>query len=181
MSVREAYGDATPIKTYPGFDGQPVGLYNGAPRTTPKVNYLVYQFGPWLVEVVDYDQPQAFGDAMTDQERAIWARSLAGHLTSDGFLRLEVRAPLSKLRSTDDLIGAPSAGSPQVELFADRCSPHSPAAVASRSRFVQGDGEQGVAWCDRATGFRVNVTGPSQFVDIAEHGLAIRSTTAAGR
>jgi hypothetical protein len=178
MSVRDAYGDATPIKTYPGFDGQPVGLYNGAPRTTPNVNYLVYQFGPWLVEVVDYDQPQAFGDAMTDQERAIWARRLVGSVTPDGFLRLDVRAPLKQLRSTDDLIGAPRAGSPQVELFADRCSPRSPSAVASRSRFVQGDGEQGVAWCDRGTGFRVSITGPRQFVDSAERGLAIRPTTA---
>jgi len=178
VSVRDAYGNATPIKTYPGFDGQPVGLYNGAPRTTPKVNYLVYQFGPWLVEVVDYDHAQAFGDAMTDQERAIWARSLVGDVTPDGFLRLEVRSPLTRLRSTDDLIGAPRAGSPQVELFADRCSPGSPSAVASRSRFVQGNGEQGVAWCDRATRFRVSVSGPSQFVDIAEHGLAIRPATA---
>lgn len=177
MTLREAYGDATPVTTFPGFDGRPVGLYNGAPRGMPNTDYLVYRFGPWLVEVDVGSKRQTFGDAMTEHERAVWARSPVGDVSQDGFLRLKVRAPLENLRSSDNLIGAPRVASPQVELIAGRCSPRSSADVATRNRSVQGDGEQLVAWCDRATGFRIAVTGPSQFVNFAERGLAIRPAT----
>jgi hypothetical protein len=171
-SLRDVYGDTSPVKTYRGFDGRPVRYYRTPNGQT--LNELVYQFGPWLVQVFDYtdvNQSQ-FADAMTDHERAVFARSLEGHVDANGYLVLRARSPLRDLVSTDDLLGDGEPQTLDVELFANRCSMRDPATVEAHHAF--GGGAPGISWCDRATGFQVSLTGPHDVVAAASANLRIR-------
>jgi hypothetical protein len=176
-TIAEVYGDAQPVKTFPDADGKPVGFYRGidAGRTNP-VDYLVFQFGPWLVEVHDVQQPGDFELPMTDDELATWARSLRGHVASDGYLRLDPAAPLSLVVGDEPaVIGGPSTyggsslGAPFIELFSTKgvCAP-----TASKADGVQRY-PGGAQWCDTEAGVRVSVSGPADFVEQVVAGLEV--------
>lgn len=93
-TIDAVYGDAEPVATYPGADGRRVPYYHGsdAGRTTP-FDYLVFEFGPWLVEVPDIQQPGGFEDRKTEEERAAWARSLRANIDPNGYLMLNPAPP----------------------------------------------------------------------------------------
>lgn len=78
-----AAGTQRELAVYEGVDGMKVRFWD-LPRPSP--DYLGFQFGDWGVLVYDYPLPRR---SMTDRQRAEWARSLAGHLTDTGYLRLE--------------------------------------------------------------------------------------------
>jgi hypothetical protein len=168
-TAQQRFGNVQPLATYPGFDGQLVRLLPGESLGTPAVRYLVYEFGPWLVEFAD-EPPGLFGDEMADLERATWARSLEGTVDRRGFLRLKARPPLRGLRVRDSALGIAIAGQPGIEFIARRCGP----SGRPRGSFVQSNGERGVSWCDGRTGIQVSAYGPDDFVERVRQHLRVR-------
>jgi hypothetical protein len=64
-TLASVYGDAEPIATYAGAHGEPVRYYRAADAgRTVRLDYLVFEFGPCLVEVYDVQQPGDFEDRM---------------------------------------------------------------------------------------------------------------------
>jgi hypothetical protein len=53
---------------------------------------LVFRFGRWTIGVWD-------GGSMTKRDKAVWARSLSGAVTSEGYLVLSARPPLRLARA----------------------------------------------------------------------------------
>lgn len=164
-----------PLQTYPGAAGQPVRLFHASQRRDANVgmalDYLVFQFGPWLVEVYDlqHPQPNDYESRMTDAERSTWARSLSGRVDRDGYLVVTARPPLhvEPQNGAEVVFGAPRAGAPQVELADSYCG--QPQSDTTKHRHFHQTGEFGVAWCD-PTGFHVSATGPEQFVTgVSDH------------
>jgi len=180
-TIDAVYRDAEPITTYPGADGRPVAYYHGsdAGRTTP-FDYLVFEFGPWLVEVPDIQAPGDFEDRKTEEERATWARSLRGSIDPDGYLVLNPVPPLAlQVEGELAVIGGPAApggpaiGLPHVELFSTEavCAPDATKENSlERFEFETGN-EVGAGWCDAEAGVRIRVSGPKDFVDQAVSGL----------
>lgn len=149
------------------YDGSDVG------RTVP-LDYLVFQFGPWLVKAYDLQQPGDFEDRMSDDERATWAASLDGETDEHGFLVLKARPPLEVGRSGNAVLGQPGA-STYLLLQEGGCGhEHSD---TSTPRLVSDLVGIGAAWCDAGTGLHVYVAGPAEFVERVVDGLVIRVLT----
>lgn len=91
-TVADAYSGRQPHKTYAGSDGQTISYFTGT-----DINYLVFQIGDWVVSVPDYEGTSAAANnvAMTDDQRATYAANLTGHQTTDGYLVLTPKPPLS--------------------------------------------------------------------------------------
>ena len=174
-TIAKVYRGAKPIRVYSGARGRRVPYYRASDAgQTVALNYLVFQFGPWMVEVYDVQRPGAFEDRMTDTERARWARNFDGHVGRDGFLVLKARKPLQLQHDFTLVLGVGAAGTTQVEISSYACG--MPASdTAERRRFVQPSGSVGVAWCDPATGAHVTVEGPPDVVDVAALGLKLRT------
>lgn len=83
-----------PIRDYEGADGVSVPFMRDVGGDG--MDYLAFGFGSWTVSVYDYP---VGGARMTEEERSIWARSLTGHETEDGFLLLQARPPLRLARA----------------------------------------------------------------------------------
>jgi hypothetical protein len=179
LSLGEVWAGFLPTAVYEGADGSMVRYFDGAQAisdyyATPKLDYLVFQFGTWQIAVYDVKTPGDFEDRMTETERATWARSLGGRVTSDGYLVLEPRVPLqaSPAGSSTVVFGTGRGTSdPHVNLEEGYCGqPESD--TATRRRFDD-LGQPAVAWCDPATGLHVSATGPAPFVDALADGLVI--------
>lgn len=160
------YGRARPIATYPGADGRRVRVYRGSDARDPEVrdrngDVLVYQFGSWLVEVFDGTQSDSF--ALTDTQRATWARSLSGQVDRDGFLVLHTRAPLGSLSGNGQFGSTPPGRA--LGLDGGRCDQDSPPAAIASSFGL---------WCDPRTGIRLVLSGPGGFVGHAADQLIVR-------
>jgi hypothetical protein len=118
--VLEALGPAQKLGWYRDGRGGTVGLWHLSPDA--ETNELAFVFGSWTVLVYDYTLGSA-GPPMTDEERGLWARSLRGRETPDGFLVLKARAPLT-LPSAGDHAGPElmfGNGGRMVLLFPGRC------------------------------------------------------------
>jgi hypothetical protein len=89
------YGDAAglaagpaPVACYRGPGGGQVELWR---TQDPDIRYwLLFRFGAWTVALWDGNA----GRLLSHLERAAWARSLVGHETGSGWLRLRGRRPL---------------------------------------------------------------------------------------
>lgn len=183
-TIEEVYGDAEPITTYPGADGRRVPYYQGsdAGRAAP-FDYLVFEFGPWLVEVPNIQRPADFEDRKTEEELATWARSLQGHLDPDGYLVLDPAPPLTLGPLSGELavIGGPAIpggraiGLPHVELISPEavCAPDATKENSLEPFEFETDDEVGAGWCDAEAGVRISVSGPQNFVDRAVSGLEV--------
>jgi hypothetical protein len=154
-----------PIREYEGADGTIVPLMRdeGGDGT----DYLAFGFGSWTVSVYDYP---GGGARLTEEERSLWARSLTGHETEDGFLVLDARPPLRLARAGEYpspmqlWLGGPHGG---VEIWpVERCSP--------KQRLERSAGY--ASWCDPVARMYLGVQGVKEFVDaVLAGGVRVRN------
>jgi hypothetical protein len=109
------------INVYKDGAGEVIGLWRFP--ADPEIDYLAFPFGEWTVLVYDY---RVLRDArMTNRVRKLWATSLTGRETDDGFLVLTARPPLrlaapaSRYKPTLTLFGKDG----KVELIGNYCPP----------------------------------------------------------
>ena len=86
-SVDDLYGDRQPEVEYEDADGNPVGFYT----EEDGLDYLVFQYGSWVVRAWDGD-PQ--GQRFSEENRAMFASLMRGHETDEGFLVLDPAEPM---------------------------------------------------------------------------------------
>jgi hypothetical protein len=87
-SIDELYGDRPPDVQYEDGDGIPVGFYTDEDN----LDYLVFQYGSWVVRAWD-DDPG--GTQFSEENREMFASLMRGRETSDGFLVLNPVEPMS--------------------------------------------------------------------------------------
>ncbi len=87
-SVDDLYGDRQPDVEYEDADGNPVGFFT----EEDGLDYLVFQYGSWVVRAWDDD---AEGRRFTEENRAMFASLMRGHETAEGFLFLDPVAPMT--------------------------------------------------------------------------------------
>lgn len=178
--VVHRFQDPELLGEYPDGRGGIVTFWHFAEE--PETNWLAFQFGDWTVLVYDY-APGSAGPPMTEEERRMWARTLLGHQTRDGFLVLEALPPLDLATAGDHAgpelqLDAHVAG---VTLYAERCEPYDEQAGFDEEKLVRVGGlvvdrSQGfAAWCDPDTGINIHVTGSREFIDQVIEGLDIRN------
>jgi hypothetical protein len=175
-TAAHVYGSAKPIAVYPGANGQHVLLFNPPPNSDggpvlPGQN-LVFQFGPWLVQV------ETLGRLTNVVEYTTWARSLTGTVEADGYLVLHARAPLLIGNQFDGGFGV-SYGPAYVRLTthstdlpAHLVCNRTPPGKSVRLRTPFYGGTVGVAWCV-GNDLHISATGRSTFVDLAAKYLQV--------
>lgn len=87
-SVKELYGDRQPDVEYEDADGNPVGFYT----ENDDLDYLVFQYGSWVVRAWD-DDPG--GTRFSEENREMFASLMRGRESSDGFLVLDPVTPMT--------------------------------------------------------------------------------------
>jgi hypothetical protein len=173
-TIEHVYANATPLKVYRGANGESVPYFRASQQVPPQpnpINYLVFQFGPWLVQVYDVQEAGDFERPMTDDERTTFSRSLTGTLDANGFLVLHAALPLSVDNAFDGGFGAQPGN--HLELASHLYCGQAPAGGDSTDhrRFRHGDGTPGVAWC--TDDLHVSATGTNSFVDLVDRGLRV--------
>jgi hypothetical protein len=97
-----------PIAVYRGAHGQAVPYYAGTQERYPflysNMDYLAFQFGPWIVLVEDIAHSSYFTARMTGEERATWARSFDDRVTTSGYLVFQPHSPLYVVRAEIDVV-----------------------------------------------------------------------------
>ena len=156
-----------PIAVYEGLHGQAVPYYAGTQERFPflyaNMDYLAFQFGPWVVLVGDMAR-SSYGTArMTNAERATWARSFDAYITPGGYLVYRPHAPLTVSRGPIDIVLRHGGGlleiSGPVGCAAPLPSPTVNAGITS--------------WCDPRSQVRVAATGAVSFTKAAAFHLHI--------
>jgi Tol biopolymer transport system component len=149
----------------------------------PETNWLAFQFGDWTVLVYDY-APGSAGPPMTEEERRVWARTLLGHQTRDGFLLLEALPPLELATAGDHAgpeLGLSAHAATGIGVYAERCQSYDKQEGFEENQLIRVGGlvvdrSKGfAAWCDPDTRINVHVTGNREFIDKAIEGLDIRN------
>lgn len=162
-TINFTYSGRKPIRTFRGANGTKVPYFDsGGP-----LDYLVFQFGPWMVSVYNHE-PGDFEDQMSDKELATWARSLEGHTDKRGFLVLTAKKPLIVEPLIDFVFGTRVAGQNFLEIASPYCT-GSAADTDVRRRFPNG-----VAWCDPRSGWHVSAEGDPDFVQGISDDLQIK-------
>lgn len=87
-TVADIYGDRPPDVEHEDADGNPVGFF----IEEDDVDYLVFQYGSWVVRAWDGD---AGGTQFTEENRELFASLMRGSETADGFLVLDPVPPMS--------------------------------------------------------------------------------------
>jgi hypothetical protein len=87
-SVEDLYGGRQPDVAYEDADGSPVGFY----VEEDDLDYLVFQYGSWVVRAWDDD---AEGRRFTEENRELFALLMRGRESSDGFLVLDPDPPMT--------------------------------------------------------------------------------------
>ncbi len=156
-----------PLAVYQGVHGQAVPYYGGTQERFPllysNMDYLVFQFGPWVVLVGDMVH-SSYGTArMTNRERATWARSFDAHVTTGGYLVYHPHLPLTVSRGPIDIVlshlGDSLEISGPVGCTASLALPTVNAGITS--------------WCDPRSEVRVAATGTTAFTHAVASGLRI--------
>ncbi|MDQ1481735.1 MAG: hypothetical protein QOI44_2596, partial [Actinomycetota bacterium] len=178
QTIEDVYGDATPVHVYRGPNGEAVPYFHARQsltRVVPDYDFLVFQFGPWLVQVYDQSettQAQGGADAtearMTDAQRGIWARSLTGTVDANGYLLLHTAEPLSLGNAFQGAFGDGERN--QLELASHLYCGQKESDTSVRRRFENENGS-GVAWC--AGDLHLSATRTKTFVDLAESHLQV--------
>jgi len=136
-TIDQVFAGLEPAKVYPGGNGESVSYFTGT-----NVNYLAFQIGDWVVTVPDgrdYEAPEL---AMTEDERAVYAESLSGYETADGFLVLTPVSPL-ELVSADQ----PSAAfGDALGLVYRDCAPTTDQAVNVNGFSIEAQSEEAGTW-----------------------------------
>jgi hypothetical protein len=140
---------------YEGAEGGTVEYWQA--RQQP--DFLVFRFGAWVLAVWDRGY-------MTQKDKALWARSLLGRESAEGYLVLTARAPLRLARAGEhagpELMFGDSLRR-SVLLFHTPCR----GRRVSRSSWFS-------SWCVPTADVRVHVYGPRRFANAVEAGLRIR-------
>jgi hypothetical protein len=175
-TVAQVYGDAQPVKVYRGANGEAVDYFHASQAVDPvnatKQDYLVFQFGPWLVQVYDVQQSGDFELRMTDAERATWARSLTGTLDANGYLVLHAQAPLSIPHDQGQESGFGSEPGNVVELDPHLYCNEPGSDTNVRRKGSSADGRHGVSWCV-AKELHVSAHGTARFAELAATQLEV--------
>ncbi len=176
QTIADVYGDATPIHVYRGRNGEAIPYFHepGVAPNEQKIDYLVFQFGPWLVQVDDVPETFNSEPRMTEAQRETWARSLTGTVEANGYLLLHAAAPLSLGNGFEGAFGANPGN--VVELGSHTACGQPESDTNVRRRFTDKPGPHldavaGVAWC--AGDLHVSATGTKTFVDLAADELEI--------
>jgi hypothetical protein len=163
-TIADIYRGHQLLKTYRGVDGQAVLLYRG-----PNTNYLVFQFGDWVVSIWDYPPGDSRGPAMTDQEHELWATHLRGHETADGFLVLDPLAPLTQVRTTDGPDASLQFGANGINILFRACQPDELRGPHDARGFITHAYQGSGTWvCDPRVPLIVNVFGATKW----QHNIA---------
>jgi hypothetical protein len=93
-SVADMYGDRLPDAVYIDGAGQPANFYS----EPDGLDYLVFQFGSWVVRA--WDNGPGPGEQFSEENRTRFATLLNGHETLEGFLVLDPVDPM-QVRPTD--------------------------------------------------------------------------------
>jgi hypothetical protein len=154
-----------PIAVYQGLHGQAVPYFAGTQERFPllyaNMDYLAFQFGPWVVLVGDMAH-SSYGTArMTNAERTTWARSFDAYITQGGYLVYRPHAPLTVSRGP--IVFSHAGGSLEISgpvgCTAPLTSPTVNAGITS--------------WCDPRSQVRVAATGTVAFTKAAASRLHI--------
>jgi hypothetical protein len=141
---------------YDGAEGGTVEYWRG-PHAQP--DFLVFRFGRWILGVWDRGY-------LTSEEKALWARSLVGRESVEGYLVLSARPPLRLARAGEhagpELIFGDSMRR-TVLLIRGACRRRAP----SRSSWFS-------SWCLPHAHLRVHVYGRPRFANAVFVGLKIR-------
>jgi hypothetical protein len=160
--VRTQFGASKPIRVFSHTPSGQVDLMPGDALGSPHESFLVFTFGKWLLEIPD-------DGSLGGINLSTLAANLAGSIDPSGYLHLSLRKPLTALLHPSIVFGGASEFSPQIELTPRSCS------STSSYPFRQGDGESGVAVCNREAATNASVTGPKAFVDQLAVGLKLSS------
>jgi hypothetical protein len=98
-----------PVAVYEGMDG-PVELWRGDPDHGGY--WLIFTFGGWRVAA-----PCHKGPGPGEEDHAVWARSLGGTETADGYLVLRAEPPLELHPYRD--VGGPAIYISEREVFVE--------------------------------------------------------------
>ena len=161
-TVADVAGDRAPTATYPGAGGQPVPYY--------EAEGLLFQFGPWVVQVPDRTDPANHpDDHLSPDQLAVWARNLDGHVDQRGFLVLTAGRQLQLTTGAKTSFGfGPTSTSADNVAIGEHwlCTgPDTDTTTPRRFPPAPGGAAKGAAWCDRRTGLHVSVVGTRKFVD----------------
>lgn len=117
-SIADMYGDRVPDAVYVDGAGQPVNFY----PESDGVDYLVFQFGSWVVRA--WDNGLGPGERFSEENRTRFAALLRGHETPEGFLVLDPVDPM-QVRPTDapDALLTTKDEVPVVSLLKGRTCP----------------------------------------------------------
>jgi hypothetical protein len=150
---------STPTKTYPGAAG-PVAYY----ETTESAD-LVFAFGSWVVLERDYPAGSEHADvALTDEQRAVFARTLAASITTDGYLVLQPRSPL-RLAKAAEPVGVFGERTARYLAIIDRpCSADASDRSPSGYR-IEPTGDSGQLALCTDEGYVVHAVGDAEFLD----------------
>lgn len=154
--IVETYGDGSLLDEYPGAGGSTVQFWR---FPSWEWDYLVYEFGSWVVMVYDY---RVLADArMTEEERSMWARNLRGIETESGFLTLDANAPL-------DVGGPEFHWPPEIVLSSPDGDIRLEATPCEESD------SSDVHWCDETGQIRISTPGePSAFETRVRQNLTV--------
>lgn len=122
-SVGDVYGDREPDETYEDADGNPVGFYS----EEDDQDYLVFQYGSWVVRAWDGGPG---GESFSADERVRFASLMSGHEIEEGFLVLDPSDPM-RVMPTDapDATLTDNSGAGLVGVFTSReCAAEGPFA-----------------------------------------------------
>jgi hypothetical protein len=123
-SVDDLYGERQPDVEYEDADGNPVGFYT----EDDDVDYLVFQYGSWVVRAWDGD---AEGRRFSEENREMFASLMSGRESSEGFLVLDPADPMS-IGPTDSPNATLTTRTPEeglVGIFSGRdCGTEGPSA-----------------------------------------------------
>jgi hypothetical protein len=156
-----------PLAVYRGAHGRSIPYYAGSQERFPllftNMDYLTFQFGPWVVLVGDMVHSSYRTARMTDGQRATWARAFDAHVTGDGYLVFRPHPPLALTRGSIDIVLRHTTGSLEisgpVRCGTPQIAPTVDAGVTS--------------WCDPRSDLRVAATGSVAFTQAAASGLRI--------
>jgi photosystem II stability/assembly factor-like uncharacterized protein len=180
QTIKDVYGDATPVHVYRGPNGEAVPYFHARQalkfsRTPPEYDFLVFQFGPWLVQVHDQTETtraQGGTDAtearMTETQRETWAHNLTGTVDDNGYLVLHAAEPLSIGNGFQGSFGDGERDALQLTSHLYCGQKWSETSV--RRRFDNEDG-LGVAWC--AGDLYLEAIHTKSFVDLAATELQV--------
>ncbi len=152
-SLPPEFGHGELLSEYDDGTGGTVGLWQFEGW---EWDYLTFQFGDWVVLVYDYWNSAR----MSEEDRALWAESLHGEETPDGFLLLEADPPLG-IGAAGDQSGlyapvlALRSRDGWLRLKVTECVPGELIGELS-------DGDGYAEWCDQSGRLLVRVEGGTE-------------------